>query len=966
MDEKLNIEISQSGIEEESKHIAKATTITRDEESKYDTVEGAPKQLGKITCINYDEESKDTAIEGSKKQTDETTSIQCDENKDDTGKGAKKQTDETTSIKCDEESKDGTTIEGSKQIAEATSIKCDEESKDDTAEGAKKIAETTSIKGDKESNEKNVNLQPTDNLEEGEEEMDEDEWKEEFTEILDDIDKKGDFCVGKEVSTDIPRFSPQITVDGMDKGEQLAFPLMDYQAKRLRSFAEKAPFGKGMDTVLDESVRKAWQIDAAKVKFYDTDRWHTALRRIVLDSVASLGMTGSEQAHVEANLYKLLLYEPGGHFKKHRDTEKEPGMFGTLIIQLPSKFSGGSLVIRHADETKTLDFSTKSNEGIFASAFYADCEHELLPVQSGWRLCLAYNLVMCQKDDISKTHKPLPSACALTAQTQKLRNLVSHWDSLALSAHGYLLEHDYTERNLHFANLKGRDKEVVDFLMGSRDIDGNPLFVVCLMLIEKHDSGSAEDDRYYEYSRRGYYSYDVGNHTMEEVHNSEVGIRHWIGPDDEPMNNFRLDFDLEESLLTVKDTEELFGDNPSREEYESYTGNAGPSLEYWYYRSAVVFWPRAMNVNIIKSAGVSYMLSYVKVAVPSEMLVICNQIVEQIEEKKIRVSSEILTTLCKINDDVLLVRLLKSCPCIPDAAFAQQLAKICISKSNAVETEILELVTKKLGAVQSYRYGNVSGDPLTLALGFFKSITTRVSAPFFNTVRANIVLGALTDTNTANAMNSANAEVLAKMSFESGSNVFQCFCNAAKANITRLSTILKCLIELGDSAVKHPLVIELANIRAKQLHLNTMNGLPVFTWRQLNANFTGSQSTEVNSFLRGEKQSATFHHFNGIGHARNWASKYFGRSNHGYSANAIVGGRGRSSYVTVTKTITMHEKVTETYSSNKQELSMLENTFKDSLEVSIVNNVTQGRNRRKQASDNGPPSKKPREVIVID
>ena len=162
--------------------------------------------------------------------------------------------------------------------------------------------------------------------EEDEDEIDEDEWREEFKEILDNIDRKGDFCIGNEVTTQIARFSPQITIDGMDDGEQLTFPLMDYQAKRLRSFSEKAPFGKGMDTVLDESIRKAWQIDADKVKFYDFQRWGTALKSIVSNCTASLGMSISQQGNVQANLYKLLLYEPGGHFKKHRDTEKEPGM----------------------------------------------------------------------------------------------------------------------------------------------------------------------------------------------------------------------------------------------------------------------------------------------------------------------------------------------------------------------------------------------------------------------------------------------------------------------------------------------------------------------------------------------------------------------------------------------------------------------------------------------------------------
>ena len=39
--------------------------------------------------------------------------------------------------------------------------------------------------------------------------------------------------------------------------------------------------------------------------------------------------------NVSARLYKLLLYEPGDFFARHRDTERMNGMFGTLVIELP-------------------------------------------------------------------------------------------------------------------------------------------------------------------------------------------------------------------------------------------------------------------------------------------------------------------------------------------------------------------------------------------------------------------------------------------------------------------------------------------------------------------------------------------------------------------------------------------------------------------------------------------------------
>eukprot|EP00956_Cyclotella_meneghiniana_P018901 scaffold31896_cov64-Cyclotella_meneghiniana.AAC.5 len=122
--------------------------------------------------------------------------------------------------------------------------------------------------------------------------LDLDEWKEELNDALDCITKRGDYCTGKDITSKVPRFQPSITVDGLnDDNEPLAFPLPSSQAGMLRSVADKAPFGKGLDTVLDESVRKAWQIDADKVHFADEAQWQSVLDGIVSDAVSSLGMT---------------------------------------------------------------------------------------------------------------------------------------------------------------------------------------------------------------------------------------------------------------------------------------------------------------------------------------------------------------------------------------------------------------------------------------------------------------------------------------------------------------------------------------------------------------------------------------------------------------------------------------------------------------------------------------------------
>lgn len=69
-------------------------------------------------------------------------------------------------------------------------------------------------------------------------------------------------------------------------------------------------------------------------------------------------------------------------------------MFATLVIQLPSYFQGGKLVVKHAGRTHTHSQCGVQGEAkLYWTAFYADCDHELLPITSGHRAVLIYNLV---------------------------------------------------------------------------------------------------------------------------------------------------------------------------------------------------------------------------------------------------------------------------------------------------------------------------------------------------------------------------------------------------------------------------------------------------------------------------------------------------------------------------------------------------------------------------------------------
>ena len=69
-------------------------------------------------------------------------------------------------------------------------------------------------------------------------------------------------------------------------------------------------------------------------------------------------------------------------------------MFGTSVIQLPSNYTGGQLVVYHKLECMEFDFGGPVGcANIHYAAFYADCQHEIKPVTKGCRLCLIYNLM---------------------------------------------------------------------------------------------------------------------------------------------------------------------------------------------------------------------------------------------------------------------------------------------------------------------------------------------------------------------------------------------------------------------------------------------------------------------------------------------------------------------------------------------------------------------------------------------
>ncbi|KAG7090305.1 hypothetical protein E1B28_011903 [Marasmius oreades] len=129
---------------------------------------------------------------------------------------------------------------------------------------------------------------------------------------------------------------------------------------------------------------------------------------------------------VDAELYKLNVYDTGSFFRVHKDTPRSEYMFSSLVIVFPTPHTGGQLVLRHDDKEHNFDSGTvlsnspSPNDTIAYVAFFSDVEHEVLPVTSGHRITLTYNLYF------SKSSGPQGPASLLVPKTNfKLRDTIS-------------------------------------------------------------------------------------------------------------------------------------------------------------------------------------------------------------------------------------------------------------------------------------------------------------------------------------------------------------------------------------------------------------------------------------------------------------------------------------------------------------------------------------------------------------
>ena len=81
--------------------------------------------------------------------------------------------------------------------------------------------------------------------------------------------------------------------------------------------SHQAPFGKGSETIVDSSVRNTWELNSQQFELRNSE-WKNFMGHILAKISKELGL-GSKAPRVDAELYKMLLYNKGAMFKAHQE-----------------------------------------------------------------------------------------------------------------------------------------------------------------------------------------------------------------------------------------------------------------------------------------------------------------------------------------------------------------------------------------------------------------------------------------------------------------------------------------------------------------------------------------------------------------------------------------------------------------------------------------------------------------------
>ncbi|CAN0354031.1 unnamed protein product [Ectocarpus sp. 8 AP-2014] len=400
---------------------------------------------------------------------------------------------------------------------------------------------------------------------------------------------------------------------------------------------------------------------------------------------------------------------------------------------------------------------------------------------------------------------------------------------------------------------------------------------------------------------------------------TDVAAKNWVACNDERIY-LDLGIDIESELLGCDDDDDaeydeeeamelLFpGNEPDKREYEGYTGNYSPSLEFWYHRAVLVLWPASATMRTALRCGTHAALSATR-------------------QRSARYGA---TDTLPLADLATIVSLAERKPeeyeFAKEVRYAAAVLDLCAGAGAAAldsSRRFLQLLAGGTpgAAVENLGFrGAHSSAVVTLATKLCSRGFQRLGKTEVKTFAEDVLwLAARIDSAGGLEQGFAGAVLTSLRSSDS---------HQVRKGQGKLKAVLKS--ETVQAAVRDGggsgAVFWRTLVSERLKKLETI-APPVMTWRQPNAIF--HEHPQVQQFLRGPEPKMTYTRsgtFSNKQHARNFARKYFSSSfsepRH-FSARCYEQGRGRGAYVSITKTTEFYDEDVRVYKEDTAEAAVL-------------------------------------------
>ncbi|TFK65501.1 hypothetical protein BDN72DRAFT_801082 [Pluteus cervinus] len=421
--------------------------------------------------------------------------------------------------------------------------------------------------------------------------------------------------------------SPGLVIEGIGS---IGLPLKEGDATRICALSESgAQPHKGAKEASKKAkdLKAMWEVHPSKISFKNTS-WASYVEKAIVPFVCKgLGLVVTPTCE----LSKLSLYGSHSSSQLTETAQLSEGVFATIAILLPSRYTGGRICISHASETAEVDLPKGSNLRTNIIAWYLEAQRVVQPIESGYQLTLSYNLVH------NIHNQPIPSIPSTDELSRTIRHILQKWENnkyprgegTTADPLVYLLK-DHQQHMIAngVTTLSGRDAHKVKTVQRVAEKLG---FVVYLGNLELVIRGFPEDTRYLDYyspprkrSRYDYDYYGMGYGDSDEDMSSEDDYdpymafsgRSGVDMEEETERTLRItlmakvdggrigtsEFDIKETSIVQKnpfngvDPDERKGGDMGRSRC------AGNQLEYYYRRSVLILLRKENVTDFLFSA----------------------------------------------------------------------------------------------------------------------------------------------------------------------------------------------------------------------------------------------------------------------------------------------------------------------------------------------------------------------------